>query len=102
MVDMLIAREQAVSITHRAALSLEDETATRQRAVSAAKAHVGRLGRFVAQAAVQIHGGIGTTDELDVSHHFRRIELLDLQLGTIDDHVRRYASLLDRPEPAIA
>jgi len=102
MVDMLIAREQSVSITHRAALSLEGETATRQRAVSAAKAHVGRLGRFVAQAAVQIHGGIGTTDELDVSHHFRRIELLDLQLGTIDDHVRRYASLLDRPEPAIA
>jgi hypothetical protein len=39
---------------------------------------------------------------LDVSHHFRRIELLDLQFGTIDDHVRRYASLLDRPEPAIA
>jgi alkylation response protein AidB-like acyl-CoA dehydrogenase len=102
MVDMLIAREQSVSITHRAALSLEGETATRQRAVSAAKAHVGRLGRFVAQAAVQIHGGIGTTDELDVSHHFRRIELLDLQFGTIDDHVRRYASLLDRPEPPIA
>jgi alkylation response protein AidB-like acyl-CoA dehydrogenase len=102
MVDMLIAREQSVSITHRAALCLESETATRQRAVSAAKAHVGRLGRFVAQAAVQIHGGIGTTEELDVSHHFRRIELLDLQFGTIDDHVRRYASLLDGSEPAIA
>jgi alkylation response protein AidB-like acyl-CoA dehydrogenase len=98
MVDMLIAREQSLSITHSAALCLDGETATRQRAVSAAKAHVGRLGRLAAQAAVQIHGGIGTTDELDVSHHFRRIEVLGLQFGTIDDHVRRYASLMERPE----
>lgn len=97
MVDMLIAREQSVSITHSAALCLDGETATRQRAVSAAKAHVGRLGRLAAQAAVQIHGGIGTTDELDVSHHFRRIEVLGLQFGTIDDHVRRYASLMEGP-----
>jgi len=97
MVDMLIAREQSTSITHRAALSLDSEPITRRRAVSAAKAHVGRLARFVAQAAVQIHGGIGTTDELDVSHHFRKIELFELLFGTSDDHVRRYASLLEGP-----
>lgn len=97
MVDMLIACEQSTSITHRAALSLEGEPITRRRAASAAKAHVGRLGRFAAQAAVQIHGGIGTTDELDVSHHFRRIELFELLFGTSDDHVCRYASLLENP-----
>jgi alkylation response protein AidB-like acyl-CoA dehydrogenase len=99
MVDMLIAREQSFAITHRAALSLDGEPMNRRRAVSAAKAHVGRLGRFAAQAAVQIHGGIGTMEELDVSHHFRRIELLDLQFGTVDDHARRYASLLETPTP---
>jgi alkylation response protein AidB-like acyl-CoA dehydrogenase len=99
MVDMLIAREQSISIIHRAALSLDGEPGTRRRTVSAAKAQVGRLGRFAAQAAVQIHGGIGTTDELDVSHHFRRIELFNLQFGTVDDHVRRYASLLESPTP---
>lgn len=95
MVDMLLASEQAAAITHRAALTLDDALQPRRRAASAAKSLVGRHGRFVMQAAIQIHGGIGTTEELDVSHHFRRIEMFNLQLGTIDHHVRRYADLLD-------
>ncbi len=97
MVDMLLARDQAISITHRAALALGGDRVARERAVSAAKAHVGRVGRQVAQAAVQIHGGIGTTEELDVSHHFRRIEIFHLQFGSVDAHIRRYADLLDEP-----
>lgn len=96
MVDMLLAREQSAAITHRAALALDDALPARHRAVSAAKSLVGRHGRFVMQSAVQIHGGIGTTDELDVSHHFRRIEMFNLQLGTVDHHVQRYAALLDQ------
>jgi alkylation response protein AidB-like acyl-CoA dehydrogenase len=95
MVDMLVAREQGLSITHAAALAQEKDCVTRQRATSAAKAQVGRLGRAVAQAAVQIHGGIGITEELNVSHHFRCIEMLDMQFGTADAHIRRYADLLD-------
>lgn len=100
MVDMLVAREQALSITHRAALAQEADAVTRSRATSAAKAQVGRLGRAAAQAAVQIHGGIGITDELDVSHHFRCIEMLDMQFGSADFHVRRYADLLDEEAAA--
>jgi alkylation response protein AidB-like acyl-CoA dehydrogenase len=95
MVDMLLACEQASSITHRAVSTLDGEPVERRAAVSAAKALVGKAGRMVAQAAVQIHGGIGITDELDVSHHFRRIEMFNLQFGTVDQHVRRYADLLD-------
>ena len=100
MVDMVVAKEQCLSVTHQAALQLDGPPAQRKRAVSAAKAHVGRLGRTVAQSAVQIHGGIGITDELDVTHHFRRIEVFNLQFGSIDDHVRRYAALMDESDSA--
>jgi len=95
MVDMLLACEQSSSITHRAVSTLDGEPIERRAAVSAAKALVGKAGRMVAQKAVQIHGGIGITDELDVSHHFRRIEMFNLQFGTVDQHVQRYADLLD-------
>jgi alkylation response protein AidB-like acyl-CoA dehydrogenase len=95
MVDMLLACEQAISITHQAALKLEGDPVGRQLAVSAAKALVGRNSRMVAQAAIQIHGGIGITDELAVSHHFRRVEIFNLQSGVVDWHTRRYAALLD-------
>lgn len=99
MVDMLIARDQASSITHLASRNLSAEAGVRRRAVSAAKVHIGRLGRRTAQAAVQLHGGIGITDELDVSHYFRRLEVIELQFGNTDFHLRRYGHLLDETAP---
>ena len=98
MVDMLLGCNQSASITHHAVTHLAANPVQRKKAVSAAKALVGRFGRMVAQSAVQIHGATGITDELDVSHHFRRIETLNLCLGTIDRHIRRYADLLDTSE----
>ena len=95
MVDMLVACEQAASISHHAALHLDAEPEQRRRAVSAAKALIGKLGRAVAQEAVQIHGGIGITEELDVSHHFRRLEMFNLQFGSSDQHLRRYSGLIE-------
>jgi alkylation response protein AidB-like acyl-CoA dehydrogenase len=95
MVDMLIGREQAQAIVHRASLCLTADARTRQRAVSACKAQVGRIGTQVAQAAVQTHGAIGTTEESAVSHYFRRLAVINMQFGDVDDHVNRYAELLD-------
>ena len=95
MVDMLIGRDQADAIVHRASLCLSADTRTRQQAVSACKAQVGRIGTQVAQAAVQTHGGIGTTEEAAVSHYFRRLAVINMQFGDVDDHVARYAELLD-------
>ena len=95
MVDMLIGRYQADAIVHRASLCLSADTRTRQQAVSACKAQVGRIGTQVAQAAVQTHGGIGTTAEAAVSHYFRRLAVINMQFGNIEDHVTRYAELLD-------
>jgi alkylation response protein AidB-like acyl-CoA dehydrogenase len=95
MVDMLIAREQAASIVHHASLCLDADAHTRQRAVSACKVRISQLGTRTAQAAVQIHGGIGITEDVAVSHYFRLIEVINMQFGDVDAHLRRYGTLLD-------
>jgi alkylation response protein AidB-like acyl-CoA dehydrogenase len=72
LVDMFIAVEQAVSLTLMATLKLDAPAPERARAVSAAKVGVAKALKFVSQNAVQTHGGIGMTDELALSHYFRR------------------------------
>ena len=65
----------------------------RKRAASAAKVQIGKSARFVGQNAVQIHGGIGMTDELALGHYFKRVTMLDALYGNVDHHLARYASL---------
>jgi alkylation response protein AidB-like acyl-CoA dehydrogenase len=67
-------------------LAVEPATAARRRAVSAAKAMVGRSGRTVGQLAVQLHGGMGMTDELAVGHYFKRLTCIDVTWGNSDHH----------------
>lgn len=92
MVDMFINYEEVVSITLMATLKLNDSDAERTRAVSAAKVRIGQAGRFVGQQAVQIHGGMGMTDELNVGHYFKRATMIDTLYGNVDHHLRRYAT----------
>ena len=54
---------------------------------------IGKAGRFVGQQAVQLHGGMGMTDELNVGHYFKRLTMLDTLYGNVDHHLKRYASL---------
>jgi alkylation response protein AidB-like acyl-CoA dehydrogenase len=61
--------------------------------LSAAKAVIGQAGRFVGQQAVQLHGGMGMTDELKVSHWFKRLTAAQLMFGDSDTHLQRYAAL---------
>ena len=91
MVDMYIAQQQAQSASLMANLKLGG--ADGPRAVSAAKAATGKYARAVAEGAVQIHGGIGMTDELDVGHYFKRLILLETLYGSPDHHLRRMAML---------
>ena len=93
MVDMYMEVEQAVAATLLAMLKLDADDHTRARAVSAAKATVGRAARFVGQNAVQLHGGMGMTEELAIGHYFKRLTALQYEFGTTDFHVTRYASL---------
>jgi hypothetical protein len=92
--EMLIHLEQARSMSYLAALRCTDEDiAARRRALSAAKAVVGQACRFVGQQAVQLHGGMGMTDELKVSHWFKRLTAAQLMFGDSDTHLQRYAAL---------
>jgi len=93
MVDMFINYEQSASITYMVTLKLGESEVERKKAASAAKVQIGRAGRFVGQQAVQLHGGMGMTDELNVGHHFKRLTMLDALYGNVDHHLKRYASL---------
>jgi alkylation response protein AidB-like acyl-CoA dehydrogenase len=74
-------------------LNLDAEPHARARAVSAAKATVGRAARFVGQNAVQLHGGMGMTEELAIGHYFKRLTALQFEFGSTDHHRTRYAAL---------
>jgi pimeloyl-CoA dehydrogenase small subunit len=93
MVDMFIACEQSRSMTYMATLKLDADAAERSKSVSAAKVQIGKAGRFVGQQAVQLHGGMGMTDELNVGHYFKRLTMIDTLFGNTDHHLDRFASL---------
>ena len=93
MVDMFVNYEQSVSITLMVTLKLDESDAERAKAASAAKVTIGKSGRFVGQSAVQIHGGMGMTDELNVGHYFKRLTMIDALYGNADHHLKRYAAL---------
>ncbi|HEY0974478.1 MAG TPA: acyl-CoA dehydrogenase family protein [Solimonas sp.] len=89
-VDMYLHAEQARSMAYLAAARVDgDDAAARRHAVSAAKVLVGQSARFVGQQAVQLHGGIGVTEELAVSHYFKRLTMITLAFGDIDHHLDR-------------
>ena len=92
--DMLIHLEQARSMSYLAALRCSvDNLIERRKALSAAKVVVGQAARFVGQQAVQLHGGMGMTDELIVSHYFKRLTAAEIMFGDSDSHLQRFASL---------
>ena len=88
----------------RAAVKVyEPDPAQRRRAVSAAKELIGRSGRFVAQQAIQLHGGMGMTDELAVGHYVKRLTAIDTQFGDADWHLDRFATAAATPaEPILS
>ena len=93
MVDMFMAVEQSASMTLMVTLKLGERAESRKKAASAAKVQIGKAGRLVGQSAVQIHGGIGMTDELALGHYFKRVTMIDTLYGNLDHHLARYASL---------
>jgi alkylation response protein AidB-like acyl-CoA dehydrogenase len=94
MADMFLQSEQALSMSYLAAIRCTDpDAAERKRALSAAKVVIGQAGRFVGQQAIQLHGGMGMTDELMVSHHFKRLTGIDITFGDSDFHLERFAAL---------
>ncbi len=99
MVEMLITLEQARSMSILAAARVDaacagdGAAAARSRAVSGAKVKVADAARLISQEAVQLHGGMGMTEELKVSHTFRRLTMAAQRFGDADHHLQRYAAL---------
>ena len=93
MVDMFIAHQEALSLMQHLSLSLGANEAGLSRLASGAKSKIGYAGRFIADQAVQLHGGMGMTDELNVGHYFKRISSINIQFGDPAFHVLRFAQL---------
>ena len=93
MVDMLMSCEEARSMAYMATLKLgESDPNVRKRAASAAKVSIGKAARFVGQQSIQLHGGMGMTDELNVGHYFKRLTMIDILFGDVDFHLKRYSA----------
>jgi hypothetical protein len=92
MVDMFIAHQEALSLVQHLNLGLSGDAGV-SRLASGAKSKVGYAGRAIAEHAVQIHGGMGMTDELNVGHYFKLISSINIQFGDSAYHLLRYAQL---------
>jgi hypothetical protein len=93
LADMAMQCDEARSIALRAALMTDAEPVARSRAASGAKAKIGKCARFVAEQAVQLHGAMGVTEELDIGSYFKRLLAFDTLFGGSAHHYRRHAAL---------
>jgi alkylation response protein AidB-like acyl-CoA dehydrogenase len=91
MVDMFIALEESISLTQHLNLTLAANEPGCSKLASGAKSKVGEAARFVGEQAVQLHGGMGMSDELNVGHYFKRIASINIQFGDPTYHLMRYA-----------
>lgn len=93
MAEMYMEMEQARSMATLAAFKVSStDVEDRRRTVSAAKARVGQAARFIGQTAVQLHGGMGVTNELPAAHMFKRLTTIELSLGDTDHHLARFVA----------
>jgi len=89
---MVVALEQARSMMYLATMSAsEEDPGERAKAISAAKAQIGRSAKFISQQAVQLHGGIAMTYEYKAGHLFKRLTMIDAAFGDADLHLRKLA-----------
>ena len=94
MADMFIACEEARSMCYVATLRLADpDAAARARAVAAAKVQIGKSARYVGQQSVQLHGGMGMTDEMSIGHYFKRLTVIDTMFGDQNHHLKRFSEM---------
>ncbi|MEH6476227.1 MAG: acyl-CoA dehydrogenase family protein [Sneathiella sp.] len=91
LVDMHIATEHAKSLSDMAAMYADSSDEDRKQAVSATKAKVGDAARFVGEQGIQLHGGIGMTDEYSIGHYAKRLAVIDMLFGNADFHRARYS-----------
>lgn len=95
MADMLLHAELARSMSYLASAKLgASHPRERRRAISAAKFLVGRSARLVGQGAVQLHGGMGVSEELATAHYFKRLTLINASFGDMDHHLEQFETVM--------
>lgn len=93
MVEMFMEYEQCKSLLFRATLeAAQGDSEEAQRCVHALKHLIGKMGIFIGENAVQLHGGMGMTEELRIGHYFKRLLVIDAQFGNADHHLHRFAA----------
>ena len=90
MVDMYIALTNAQNLFEQTVVEHGDKATVPAPAAALLKAGISQSARYIGQQAIQLHGGIGMTDELDVGHYFKRLTALSLLFGGADTHLKRY------------
>jgi alkylation response protein AidB-like acyl-CoA dehydrogenase len=100
MAEMFVETQEMRSIVLRGIANLDAAPAERSLAVSAAKVMFGTAGRFVGAQGIQLHGGIGMTDEYQVGHYYKRLLVLDKRYGDGDWHIDRFVALQREIEAA--
>jgi alkylation response protein AidB-like acyl-CoA dehydrogenase len=93
MVDMFMEYEQSKSLLYMATIKQAEKAEDSKKAISGLKYQVGKAAKFIGQQAVQLHGGMGVTDELNVGHFFKRLTTIITIFGNTDYHLKRYSQL---------
>jgi alkylation response protein AidB-like acyl-CoA dehydrogenase len=88
MVDMFIDSELAKSLLFKAMLEVDSNSEDKYKHVSALKAHVGKFGKLSAQNAVQLHGGMGVSEEMMIGHYLKKMVAIDAMFGNADFHLK--------------
>ena len=90
MVEMFIATEQSRSILYRAICEYQQEEPAASSTIVAMKAFIGQKARLIGEEAIQLHGGMGMTDELDIGHYVKRLMVLNHMFGDIDANYKSF------------
>ena len=93
MVDMFMEYEQSKSLLYMSTMKHAEKSMDAKKSISGLKYQIGKAGKFIGQQAIQIHGGMGVTDELNIGHFFKRLTTIGTIFGNSDFHLKRYSKL---------
>ena len=91
LADMLIEEEQSTAMANMAAMRADLDAGDHVQVASATKARIGEAAKFVGEQGIQLHGGIGMTDEYPIGHYYKRLQTIERLFGNVDYHLRRYS-----------
>ena len=92
MVDMFVEYEQCKSLLYRATMETIQDPESAQRSIHALMHLIGKSGMFIGENAVQLHGGMGMTEELRIGHYFKRLLVIDAAFGNADYHLQKFSA----------